>query len=93
MGKAKQPYQTDGYNGGCRLAELHGVLRRLVMVRRLKREVLGQLPPKRRQVVRLPHPPRDRWPGGKTSLDALDLEEDELQALPDSSHPAHRTAP
>ncbi|GFH17530.1 uncharacterized protein HaLaN_14188, partial [Haematococcus lacustris] len=79
--------------GGCRLAELHGVLRRLVMVRRLKREVLGQLPPKRRQVVRLPHPPRDRWPGGKTPLDALDLEEDELQALPDSSHPARSTAP
>jgi hypothetical protein len=52
------------------------------MIRRLKKEVLGQLPPKRRQVVRLPHPPRDRWPGGmqpgdgEGSDDGDDEEED-----------------
>ncbi len=50
-------------SGGARLAELHGLLVREVMVRRLKSQVLAQLPPKRRQVVRLPKPPPDRWPG------------------------------
>ncbi len=34
------------------------------MVRRLKREVMGQLPPKRRQVVRLPAPDNSHWPKG-----------------------------
>jgi hypothetical protein len=32
------------------------------MLRRLKREVLGQLPAKRRQVVRLPAPDKAHWP-------------------------------
>ena len=36
--------------GGARLPELHGLLVRTVMIRRLKKEVMGQLPPKRRQV-------------------------------------------
>ena len=34
------------------------------MLRRLKREVMGQLPPKRRQVVRLPAPDASHWPKG-----------------------------
>jgi hypothetical protein len=38
--------------GGARLAELHGLLVRSLMIRRLKKEVMGQLPPKRRQVSR-----------------------------------------
>ena len=38
------------------MSELHGLLVREVMVRRLKRDVLGELPPLRRQVVRLPCP-------------------------------------
>lgn len=46
--------------GGVRLFELHGLLRRAVMIRRLKSEVMAQLPPKRRSVVRLPRPPKDR---------------------------------
>ena len=33
-----------------------------VMLRRLKREVMEQLPPKRRQVVRLPAPDNAHWP-------------------------------
>ena len=33
-----------------------------VMLRRLKREVMGQLPPKRRQVVLLPAPDNSHWP-------------------------------
>jgi hypothetical protein len=36
--------------GGCRLVELHGLLVRRMMVRRLKKDVMAQLPPKRRQV-------------------------------------------
>jgi hypothetical protein len=36
--------------GGARLAELHGLLVRRLMIRRLKKDVLSQLPPKRRQV-------------------------------------------
>jgi SNF2 family DNA or RNA helicase len=36
--------------GGARLSELHGLLVREVMIRRLKAQVLSQLPPKRRQV-------------------------------------------
>lgn len=42
--------------GGSRLSELHGLLVSEVMVRRLKKDVMSQLPPKRRQVVRLPKP-------------------------------------
>lgn len=33
-----------------------------VMLRRLKREVMSQLPAKRRQVVRLPRPRPSDWP-------------------------------
>lgn len=36
--------------GGARLAELHGLLVRRLMIRRLKKDVMSQLPPKRRQV-------------------------------------------
>jgi len=38
------------HSGLSRAAELHALLRREVMLRRLKRNVLSQLPPKRRQV-------------------------------------------
>ena len=41
--------------------ELAAVLRRSVMVRRLKSDVCGQLPPKRRQVVLLPRPRPGDW--------------------------------
>ncbi len=33
-----------------------------VMLRRLKRDVMAELPPKRRQVVRLPRPKPADWP-------------------------------
>lgn len=32
------------------------------MLRRLKRDVMAELPPKRRQVVRLPRPKPSDWP-------------------------------
>ena len=34
----------------------------VIMIRRLKAEVMAQLPPKRRQVVRLPKPRPQDWP-------------------------------
>ncbi len=42
------------FKGNTRSAELHDLLRGTVMVRRLKVDVLRDLPPKRRQVVMLP---------------------------------------
>ena len=52
-----------------------------VMLRRLKREVMGQLPPKCRQVVRLPPPEARLWlkdfrrpsEGGSSSSDMVCL--------------------
>ncbi|GAQ80644.1 SNF2 domain containing protein [Klebsormidium nitens] len=41
------------YSKGIRLHELHVLLAETIMVRRLKSDVLDQLPPKRRQVIRL----------------------------------------
>ncbi|GAX84585.1 hypothetical protein CEUSTIGMA_g12006.t1 [Chlamydomonas eustigma] len=51
-------------SGGSRLYELHGLLTREVMIRRLKRDVMAELPPKRRQVIRLPKPAPANWPDG-----------------------------
>ena len=36
-----------------------------IMLRRLKRDVMAELPPKRRQVVRLPCPKPADWPNQK----------------------------
>lgn len=41
-------------SGASNLEELQNILRSKIMVRRLKREVLTELPPKRRQVIELP---------------------------------------
>jgi hypothetical protein len=60
-GGAGQKWDASGLTRG---RELHALLRQEVMVRRLKREVLAELPPKRRQVVRLPRPPAEQWPRG-----------------------------
>lgn len=38
------------------------------MLRRLKKDVMSQLPPKRRQVVRLPPPKPEDWPDYKASV-------------------------
>lgn len=45
---------TGAMNSACVVQE--------VMLRRLKREVMSQLPAKRRQVVRLPRPRPSDWP-------------------------------
>jgi hypothetical protein len=39
------------YQGSSNLQELHGLVKATVMIRRLKRDVLSQLPQKRRQQV------------------------------------------
>ncbi|VFQ74958.1 unnamed protein product [Cuscuta campestris] len=41
------------FSKGTRLEELHMLLKQTVMIRRLKEHVLVQLPPKRRQIIRL----------------------------------------
>ena len=46
-----QGSRFDKYGGASNLAELNAVLKCSVMVRRLKKEVLTQLPSKRRQQV------------------------------------------
>ena len=56
-----------------------------VMLRRLKREVMAQLPPKRRQVVRLPPPAPADWPradGGKEAPDTASSDSDREAGRP-----------
>jgi SWI/SNF-related matrix-associated actin-dependent regulator 1 of chromatin subfamily A len=54
--KGKQRLQIPGwdFSGATNLEELQDRLRATVMIRRLKREVLKELPPKQRQVLALP---------------------------------------
>lgn len=52
--KGGRGFMRYDYSGGNRLYELHGLLVREVMIRRLKADVMSQLPPKRRQVSRMP---------------------------------------
>ena len=51
-GRYRQGFHYE-MRGGQRLPELHALLRECIMIRRRKEEVLAELPPKRRQVVRL----------------------------------------
>ena len=44
------PYGMD-YSGATCTLELHGLLESKFMIRRLKKDVLDQLPPKRRQQI------------------------------------------
>lgn len=50
------------YSGLCRSKELHLLLRKEVMIRRMKTDIAEQLPEKTRQVVRLPEPMQCDWP-------------------------------
>ncbi len=50
----KEPRKVWDFSGASHLAELNAELRAHVMVRRLKREVLPELPKKQRQVIVLP---------------------------------------
>jgi SNF2 family DNA or RNA helicase len=54
--------ETYSCGGGTYLMELHALLRGEVMIRRLKSEVLAELPPIRRQIIRLPPPRAEDWP-------------------------------
>ena len=44
------------YQGACNHVELHNLMKTTVMIRRLKKDVLTQLPSKRRQQVVLDPP-------------------------------------
>ena len=54
---------------------LTATLEQEVMLRRLKADVAAQLPPKRRQVVRLPHPVEGRRVGGSGVQEGSDDED------------------
>ncbi|KAK9794347.1 hypothetical protein WJX73_008577, partial [Symbiochloris irregularis] len=77
--------------------ELHALLSQEVMVRRMKRDVMGQLPRKRRQIVRLPQPSTADWTaaggaiGGQGEEDGASDADDHEAASKDLS-PAHSTA-
>lgn len=77
---------NDGYgwdfSGYSNLEELQQKLRSTIMIRRLKEEVLTELPPKRRQVIELPSNPeinkllrqeRTIWEGNKEVIEDLRL--------------------
>ncbi|EOY21978.1 SNF2 domain-containing protein / helicase domain-containing protein / HNH endonuclease domain-containing protein, putative isoform 1 [Theobroma cacao] len=51
LGQSSQGFKD--FSKGIRLEELNVLLSQTVMIRRLKEHVLGQLPPKRRQLIRL----------------------------------------
>jgi superfamily II DNA or RNA helicase len=54
--------QRYDYSGLSRSRELHLLLKQEVLIRRMKRDVSGQLPEKIRQVIRLPEPDPTDWP-------------------------------
>jgi superfamily II DNA or RNA helicase len=58
---SKSGFRYD-YSGLSRAKELHLLLRREVMIRRMKIDIAEQLPEKIRQVVRLPEPMQSDWP-------------------------------
>lgn len=57
------------------IEDLIGGVAQEVMIRRMKREVMGQLPRKRRQIVRLPQPSAADWTaaGGAIGAEPLRL--------------------
>ncbi|RCV13837.1 hypothetical protein SETIT_2G378100v2 [Setaria italica] len=53
QGKSFKDYSKGDYSKGARLTELNVLLSQTVMIRRLKEHLLNELPPKRRQIIRL----------------------------------------
>lgn len=85
-------------DGATHLDELQQRMRATCMVRRLKRDVLTELPPKRRQIVVLPgngasdavQRERDAWDAVESTLDGLRWAADQAHALGDDE--AYRAA-
>ena len=75
------------FSGASRLDELQARLRALCMVRRLKRDVLTELPAKRRQVVELA--PNGARGAVEAEANAFRAHEDRLAALRDEADLAH----
>lgn len=65
-------------NGASNLAELQELLRSTVMIRRLKGDVLKELPPKQRCVIEIPHDANEEV---AAELAAYRVREDELVAM------------
>ncbi|XP_058788404.1 uncharacterized protein LOC131662604 [Vicia villosa] len=64
------------YSKGTRLEELNVLLKQTVMIRRLKEQVLQQLPPKRRQIIRMSLK-RSDIVSAKTAVGALKADDSE----------------
>lgn len=74
------------YSGISRGKELHLLLKHEVMIRRLKKDVLGQLPAKRRQVISLPRPPQSEWPASSNNPTKLKGSNDSSKGVRMSEH-------
>ena len=61
-GRQMRRVTMETFGDGRHLQELHVVLRREVMLRRLKEEVMAELPPLRRELVHLRCPAKHEWP-------------------------------
>ncbi len=92
-GAHQNAYGYWDFSGATNLDELQEILRSTIMVRRLKVDVLTDLPPKVRQVVELPSDGMD-WAHESDASDAYDdlqAAEEEVDAL-DESAPGYEAA-
>jgi len=73
-GERQQATAWD-FSGGSNLEELNRKLRETIMIRRLKKDVLRELPPKRRQLIEIPSPVSDnRFFSSGLTLENYDAE-------------------
>lgn len=71
----RQPMTAWDFSGGSNLNELNRKLRETIMIRRLKKDVLRELPPKRRQLIEIPSPVSDnRFFSSGLTLENYDAE-------------------
>ncbi|XP_045825146.1 DNA annealing helicase and endonuclease ZRANB3 isoform X2 [Trifolium pratense] len=80
------------YSKGIRLEELNVLLKQTVMIRRLKEHVLQQLPPKRRQIIKLSLK-RSDIVAAKTAVGALKIDASENALKIDASENASEEMP
>ena len=85
-GAHQGPFAWD-FSGASNLEELQERLRATIMVRRLKKDVLKELPPKRRQIIMLPAEGIKKLI--KAEQDAWKLHEERLQELQNELDFAH----
>ena len=86
---------NERFQGGVRLQELHVLLTEAVMIRRLKRDVLSELPEKRRQVIRLELTPDDHKQLERVAIAQSKASDDEDEVdteLNTTTHPPREEA-